>query len=472
MFKVNSYSILIIMGSLLPIAAFLTVGYLSYVNISNMLEDEDWVNHTQKVIDKIDSLLITMLNVETGTRGYVITTQDQYLEPYNMAISKSNNQINEIKQLTADNPVQQLNIDKLSALVNSKISSQTDYIDLIKKGHRDMAIDDISTGQGKKIMDEIRQVINDMKNEEQKLLEQRNHASQLDAVTTKFSIILGTVFIVIVTIITTLVINKKLTERQKLEKSNIELQVRSQELRDVGIAKEEFSTMISHELKTPLVTISGYAEMLRETNGILGPLNAEQIKAVEKISVETAKLERLIGDIMDAQKIDLERMKFNKKEFEIKEFLDEQIQIHSKLMKNKKIHFVNSTKGKMSMTSDQHRLSQVFANLIKNAVDFVPANNGSIEINAQSKDGQIAIYVKDNGRGILKEKQEHLFKKFYQVDTSLQRSHGGTGLGLVICKGIVEGLGGKIWLESEVGKGTTVFFTIPKNDPDEKHDDQ
>lgn len=247
---------------------------------------------------------------------------------------------------------------------------------------------------------------------------------------------------------------------QELEKSNISLQVQSQKLRDADRAKEEFSTMVSHELKTPLVTISGYAEMLRE--GVLGSLNDEQIKAIENISMESVKLGRLIGDIMDSQKLDLERMKFYKKEFKVDEFMDEQIQIHSKLMTDKKIRFINSTTEKFSMISDPDRLSQVFANLIKNSVDFVPKSDGVIEINAHDEDNQVVFYVKDNGSGIPKEKQENLFKKFYQIDTSLKRSHGGTGLGLVICKGITEALGGKMWFESEIGKGTTFYFIIPK----------
>ena len=131
-------------------------------------------------------------------------------------------------------------------------------------------------------------------------------------------------------------------------------------------------------------------------------------------------------------------------------------------MDDKNIQFTNTTKEKLKITSDPDRLNQVFANLIKNAVDFVP-ENGKIEINAARKNGDVIFYVKDNGKGIPKEKQDGLFKKFYQIDTSLKRSHGGTGLGLVICKGITEALGGTIWLESEVGKGATFYFKIPSN---------
>ncbi|MDE1818780.1 MAG: CHASE3 domain-containing protein, partial [Thaumarchaeota archaeon] len=184
MFKVNSYSTLIIAGSLLPIVAFLVIGYLSYVNISNMLNDEAWVTHTQTVIDKTDSLLITMLDAETGARGYVITGQDKYLAPYNYALSNWNNQINELKQLTMDNPAQQSNIAKLSPLVNSKLAFLQQYVDLRKNSSLNATINFVDQGHGKEIMDNIRQVIDDMKSEEQTLLEQRTHTSEVAATNT------------------------------------------------------------------------------------------------------------------------------------------------------------------------------------------------------------------------------------------------------------------------------------------------
>jgi len=98
---------------------------------------------------------------------------------------------------------------------------------------------------------------------------------------------------------------------------------------------------------------------------------------------------------------------------------------------------------------------------VRNAVDFSP-QNGLIQIDAKEKEGMVIFHVKDNGPGIPVDKQTYLFTKFYQVDTSYKRKHGGTGLGLVICKGIIEQLGGKIWIESEEGKGTTVYFSVPK----------
>jgi len=99
--------------------------------------------------------------------------------------------------------------------------------------------------------------------------------------------------------------------------------------------------------------------------------------------------------------------------------------------------------------------------LARNAIDFVPKETGIIKIFAQKNVDSVLFTVQDNGRGISKEAQKKLFTKFYQVDTSVTRRHGGTGLGLAISKGIVEELGGNIWLDSELGKGTKVYFTIP-----------
>jgi len=147
----------------------------------------------------------------------------------------------------------------------------------------------------------------------------------------------------------------------------------------------------------------------------------------------------------------------------VSKFINKVVQDFALMMRDKEIEFINSNTDNSTITSDEQRLSQVLGNLIKNAIDFVPPHSGRIEIGAKSEDHQVVFYVKDNGTGIPKEKQKNLFHKFYQTDTSLKRKHGGTGLGLVICKGIVEALGGKIWMESEVGKGTTFWFSITMN---------
>jgi two-component system, OmpR family, phosphate regulon sensor histidine kinase PhoR len=129
-------------------------------------------------------------------------------------------------------------------------------------------------------------------------------------------------------------------------------------------------------------------------------------------------------------------------------------------MEPKHIQFVNSTEEGLVLKSDKSRLEQVLNNIILNAVDFVP-ENGRIDIKAENQEGKILFTIKDNGIGIPKDKQHNLFKQFYQLDTTATRKHGGSGLGLSICRGIVEALGGKIWVESDTGMGSIFHFTIP-----------
>jgi len=232
--------------------------------------------------------------------------------------------------------------------------------------------------------------------------------------------------------------------------------------------KEEFTSMITHELKTPLTPIIGWCQTLQNPK-ILGSLTDPQQKAINSIETNAKRLQLMIGDVLDAQKLDLDRMRFDYKDINVNEFMEYLHTNLQKAMESKQIEFINNTKGELKMKSDKNRLEQVFSNLILNSVDFVSVEGGRVEIGAEDKGDSVFFYVKDNGIGIKKESQKNLFKKFYQVDTTHARKHGGTGLGLSVSKGIVEALGGKIGVESEEGKGSNFHFTIPKESkPKEK----
>lgn len=228
--------------------------------------------------------------------------------------------------------------------------------------------------------------------------------------------------------------------------------------------KDEFASMVTHELRSPLTPIIGWCQTLRNPKIMGSHLTEKQLTAVDSIQRNAKRLQQLIGDILDAQKLDLNKLKVEFNEINVNELISI---VHTNLqeaMKPKRINFVNTTSENETITvvGDRNRLEQVMNNLILNAVDFVPEERGMIEIGAQKSRGEVIIHVKDNGTGIPADKQKYLFKKFYQVDTTVTRKHGGSGLGLVISKGIVEALGGRIWVESEKEKGTTFYFTIPE----------
>jgi signal transduction histidine kinase len=231
-------------------------------------------------------------------------------------------------------------------------------------------------------------------------------------------------------------------------------------LNDLEEKKETFLSMVTHELKTPASTIIGFSKVLLSPK-MMGELKPEQIKIVETVKRNASRLESLIGDLLDSRKIDLKKMKFSYGDVDISKLI-EFLEVNTKnIMQEKQIQFVNGTKEIVFATTDGARLEQVFTNLIRNSVDFVP-KEGKIEVGCRGVKDKVLCYVKDNGIGIPKEKQVNLFNKFYQVDSSLRRKHGGTGLGLAISKGIIDGLGGKIWVDSIPGKGTTFYFEIPK----------
>jgi len=238
-----------------------------------------------------------------------------------------------------------------------------------------------------------------------------------------------------------------------------ELELKLEELKKTDVLKDEFSSMVTHELKTPLTPIRGYCEMLKENS--LGKLTPEQLDCIETIDVNAFHLEQLIGDILDAQKLDMGHIVFNKNKISLSSFITELTKSVQPLINKKNLQFIVTPMADCNIFSDEQRLKQVFYNLIRNSVDFVPEKTGLIEIGFTIYDTDVIFYVKDNGVGIPKDKQSHIFKKFYQVDTAQTRKHGGTGLGLVICKGMVEGLGGKIWFESIENEGTTFYFSIP-----------
>lgn len=233
------------------------------------------------------------------------------------------------------------------------------------------------------------------------------------------------------------------------------------ELEQVSLHKDEFSAMISHELKTPLVPIIGYCKMLSKKD-MIGNLNEEQQEAVETIKRNAKRLEKLIRDILDARKLDIKKMTFVHEKFLVNEFLSKFESNYKDILDQKGIQLVlNSSISETVITADENRLRQVFDNIVENAIKFVPDDNGKITINVRKENHTVLFSVTDNGAGIAIEKQSGLFHKFYQVDTTVKRNFQGSGLGLSICKGIIEAMGGRIWVESDGKHGTTFYFNLP-----------
>jgi signal transduction histidine kinase len=224
-------------------------------------------------------------------------------------------------------------------------------------------------------------------------------------------------------------------------------------------AKDEFLAMITHELKTPLVPIQGYSDILLSEH--LGKLTPEQKKRLSIIKSSSEALLRIISDLLDVQKLDIGQLRMKKEESDINESIQKSINALEPQAQKNEIK-LEANAQHVVIYHDSEKIKQVLTNLIKNAMIAVEPKKGKIEVNMSDEPTGVKISVKDNGIGIPQDKQKDLFKKFYQVDTSLTRERGGSGLGLAICKGIVDNHGGEISVESEEGKGTKFTFNIPK----------
>jgi len=223
--------------------------------------------------------------------------------------------------------------------------------------------------------------------------------------------------------------------------------------------------MITHDLKALVFPIQGFSKLLKDPK-ILGELNAEQLDAVNAIFENSKKkMERLISDIHDVQKIEMNQIKLMNRSVDVNEMLN-MISTSCRIYAiEKKIKFqINLPKEKFYVYGDVDRMFQVFLNLVRNAVDFVPVRDGKIEIGAIPQSKFVIFYVRDNGIGIATEKQEKLFHEFYQVEVVNQEKHSGSGLGLAICKGLIKKMKGRIWLESKQGEGTTIYFCLPREE--------
>ena len=231
------------------------------------------------------------------------------------------------------------------------------------------------------------------------------------------------------------------------------------EAKKTDIAKDEFLAMITHELKTPLVPIQGYSDLLLSEH--LGPLTDKQKERVSIIKSSATSLLDIISDLLDAQKLELGQLRMKKESTSIKNTVEKAVEAMQPVADEKEVKIIMNCPD-VVLLHDSERIIQVLTNLLKNSLKAVKEKAGAIQINVGDYPSEVKISVKDNGFGIPADKQKDLFKKFYQVDASLTREIGGSGLGLSICKGIVEFHGGKIGVQSTPDIGSTFTFTISK----------
>ena len=225
--------------------------------------------------------------------------------------------------------------------------------------------------------------------------------------------------------------------------------------------KDEFISVVSHELRTPLTSIYGALNLL--SKGLVDGKSPKGVQLMKIATDSTDRLVRLVNDILELERLESGKIKLWKEKVNVA-YLMEQATAQIEVMASRAGVLLEVNSLNLEIYVDGHRLIQVLTNLLDNAVKFSPAR-AKVKLSAVLRDSMlnsaVLFQVEDEGQGIPSDKQKSIFERFHQVDASDSRKKGGTGLGLAICRSIVQQHGGEIWVESNLGQGSTFYFTVP-----------
>jgi signal transduction histidine kinase len=470
---------LLLVAIALPLITLLIIGTQTYQNIISFQQQTKFIEETHQVITALQNLLTLITDADTGQRGFVITGNETYLEPYDISLTNLSSTINRIDKLISnDNKHSDLlrNINlNVYPLLQNKISDLEKTIDTRKNQGFNASAEDMSADNGENLMDQIRKNIISIIDEEEKILQSNTNKSVIDGQNLLFIYIVGILISIVITTITIIVtysqlnikhrhitklleieIDKKILE---LQQSNKSLKKLNDELKRNDDMQREFINIAAHELRTPVQSIVGYIEMMKNF-----PQNFK--KYLESLERNSQRLYQLTEDILDIAKIESDNLKLNKEKFDIYQLVKESTyEFGSRIKKEKENELFTSLEKdnqtdhseKLLVYADKDRIQQVISNLLNNAYKFTKNGKVTVKIKKTENDNkQVKISVHDEGKGIDKEILPRLYEKF------ATKSRTGTGLGLYISKNIVESHRGTIrGYNNKDGKGATFEFTLP-----------
>jgi len=247
--------------------------------------------------------------------------------------------------------------------------------------------------------------------------------------------------------------------RGEINKATRQLQNQNQELQRLDMAKDEFVSVVSHQLRTPLTGIRWFTGLLLDNKK--KNLSAEQLDFLNQIDTSNKKMIQLVNDLLDVSHIETGyKFKIVRKEFPLLPLIQEILKENVLLIKTKELKIINRLPQDLKINADRDKIKQVWQNLISNATAYSPSGK-KIILAVKTENQQHIFSVQDEGIGVPKSQQARMFEKFFRAKNANLQNPNGTGLGLYIARGIIHGHGGDIWFKSTEHKGTTFFFSVP-----------
>ncbi|MBS1527496.1 MAG: CHASE3 domain-containing protein [Bacteroidetes bacterium] len=475
---------------------------LSLAVIFQARKKEHWVQHTYDVIDKLELLLSTLKDAETGVRGYLIAKDTSTLQPYLYSQAVAPATFKEIKVLTSDNHAQQQTLKELIPIIDETFSTLSYDVMQVRE---EKPVTAALIIEGKSKMDKIRRIVQTMKGRELILLRKRDEQW-------KITWGLVPIFIILLTGAGILTANyyrrslqltyfDKVRFRRKVQQDSILSNLRFNAIQTITDAiasgnykvavadkdkeilgplanninkmaesldysfttinewlnkKDDFINITAHELRTPLTTIKAALQYLNNTTTEKLGADDKARFFIAKAYTQTDKLAKLLSDIFESSKIAARTIPLHRTIFPIAEILRDSIDI---LTTNNDRKFILLGDLEVFVKADKLKLEQVVNNIFSNAIKYSPPYT-VVVVTIHDLVETLEIRVKDFGIGIPKEKLPLIFERYFRVEDD--QNNSGIGLGLYISKGIIEQHGGHIGVESELHEGTTIWFTLPK----------
>ncbi len=434
------------------------IGVLSYWSEVRNEGDREWVTHTLHVVEKLQAVRIDITQAETGQRGYMLTGQDRYLELYHAGVNQVRQDLQELPDLTKDNPREQQGIEQLNPLIASRLAELNDGIEVRKQSGLLAGVEAVTrANSGEKWMGQIAAQIGEMRDTEAALLSRRMETAAASTRKIKVVIALGNALAILILLVKYFVIQREIGKRNlaesSLKLSNARLERRTAELSETNIEMESFAYSVAHDLRAPLRHISGYSGVLAQDYALR--LDEEGLRCLGKITDCAQKMGQLVDDLLSLSQIGRHELSFQDTSLDL--LLQQSMEDIAPDWAGRKVEW--QIGDLFSAECDPGLMKQVFVNLLSNAVKYTRTReHATIQLGQTMQNGERAIFIRDNGVGFEMQHAGKLFGVFQRLHKACDFE--GTGVGLATVQRIIRKHGGRIWVEAELDRGATFFFTL------------
>jgi signal transduction histidine kinase len=441
----------------LVLAALAADGILAYRSVNALIAAERTLTSSQARLNALETSLSTLKDAETGQRGYLITGDETYLQPYNEAIAGIDRGLRDLRALWPEGSAQSL--DELDRLVSAKRAELEETIKLRRMASGSAAEVLVRRGLGKQQMDAIRTVVSRLRGEEHERLAAAAGQSAAARRTALATVVVAGTIATTAVLICLWLLHRDLLQGAAIAEERAILLQRERAARaaaeEASQLKDDFLAKLSHELRNPLHAVVGWLQVLRERPDD-AVLRGRAMSAIERNS---RSLQRMIEDLLDLARASSGKLELRRAPTTIRTLVASVVET---LRPSAAVRGVTlqeaSTEDPTVVTGDYDRLAQVVINVVSNAIKFTP-DGGHVSVTVERTPGEVVVIVSDTGLGISPEAREQIFEPFRQAGPRLAGPEGGLGLGLSIAKQIVELHGGTIAADSD-GLGRGARFTI------------